>query len=291
MEDRVVIVTGANSGIGLETARALAKQGAHVVITARDEGKGAAARAQVKESAGHDRVDLLLGDFNRLADVRRLGEEILARYSRVDVLVNNAGAILDQRRLTDDGYEATFQVNHLAPYLLTRILLDRLLESAPSRVVNVSSGAHPAGGPLDFDDLMSERGYLGFRVYARSKLANILFTKELARRYGDRGLTSFAVHPGVVATGFGRDGDTSGVFALGVKLFAPFFLSAAKGARTSIHCASAQGLEEHSGRYFVRSRPSRTLIAQAEDPAAAARLWEVSEQLVSAFLPAQERAA
>lgn len=291
MEDRVVIVTGANSGIGLETARALAKQGAHVVMTARNPEKGEAARDEVRTSAGHDRVDLLLADFGRLDDVRRLGDEILARYPRVDVLVNNAGVILDQRQTTADGYEATFQVNHLAPYLLTRILLERLIESAPARIVNVSSGAHPAGGALDFDDLMSEGGYLGFRVYARSKLANILFTKELARRYGERGVSAFAVHPGVVATGFGRDGDTGGVFALGVKLFAPLFLSAAKGARTSIHCASAQGLEVHSGRYFVRARPSRTLIAQAEDPAAAERLWEVSEELVSAFLPAELRAA
>lgn len=291
MQDRVVIVTGANSGIGRETARALAKQGAHVVITARDREKGEAARADISESAGHDRVDLLLADYGRLDDVRRLADEVLARYPRVDVLVNNAGAILDQRQLTADGYEATFQVNHLAPYLLTRLLLDRLVQSAPARVVNVSSGAHPAGGPLDFDDLMAERGYLGFRVYARSKLANILFTKELARRYGDRGVTSFAVHPGVVATGFGRDGDTGGVFALGVKLFAPFFLSAAKGARTSIHCAEAQGLEVHNGRYFVRTRPARTLIAQADDPAAAERLWNVSEELVSAFLPVEHRAA
>lgn len=291
MEGQVVIVTGANSGIGKETARALAARGARVVITARDADKGEAARADIVESAGHDRVDVLLADFGRLADVRRLAGEVLERYPRVDVLVNNAGAILDQRQTTADGHEATFQVNHLAPYLLTRLLLDRLVASAPARVINVSSGAHAAGGPLDFDDLMSAKSYLGFRVYARSKLANILFTKELAKRYGDRGVTSFAVHPGVVATGFGRDGDTGGVFALGVKLFAPFFLSPAKGARTSIHCASAQGLEVHNGRYFARSRPARTLLKQANDPAAAERLWEVSEALVEPFLTAESQAA
>lgn len=291
MEGRVVIVTGANSGIGRETARALAKHGAHVVITARDREKGEAARTDIVESAGHDRVDLLLADFTRLADVRRLADDVLARYPRVHVLVNNAGAILDQRQTTPDGYEGTFQVNHLAPYLLTRLLLERLVESAPARVVNVSSAAHAAGGPIDFDDLMAERGYLGLRVYGRSKLANVLFTKELARRYGDKGVTSFAVHPGVVATGFGRDGDTGGLFAFGVKALAPLFLSAAKGARTSIHCAQAQGLEVHNGRYFVRGRPARTLLKQAEDPAAAERLWVVSEELVAPFLAAEHRAA
>lgn len=284
VKGKVVVVTGANSGIGLETARALARDGARVVLTARDEARGEAARRAVQESAGHDDVALLLGDFARLSDVRRLGLELRQRYPRVDVLVNNAGLILDERRLTEDGYETTFQVNHLAPFLLTALLLPSLRAAAPARIVNVSSGAHPAGGPLDFDDLMAEQGYSGFRVYARTKLANILFTKELSRRYSGEGISTFALHPGAVATGFARDGDTRGWFYYGWRLVTPFLLSPARGARTSIHCARTPGLEAHSGRYFVRSKPSRTLIRQAEDPQAAALLWDKSEALVARHL-------
>ncbi|MFZ9888999.1 MAG: SDR family oxidoreductase, partial [Myxococcota bacterium] len=281
---KVVVVTGANSGIGLETARALAREGAHVVMTARDEARGEIARRDVQQSAGHDHVDLHLGDFTRLSDVRRLGLELRERYARIDVLVNNAGLILDDRRVTEDGHEATFQVNHLAPFLLTALLLPSLRAATPARIVNVSSGAHPAGGPIDFDDLMATEGYSGFRVYARTKLANILFTKELSRRYAAEGISSFALHPGAVATGFARDGDTRGWFYYGWRLITPFLLSPARGARTSIHCARAAGLEVHTGRYFVRSKPARTMIRQAEDPAAAALLWERSEALVSGHL-------
>lgn len=277
MIGKTVLVTGANTGIGLETAAGLAAQGANVVITARDPAKGQAAVDEIRRRHPDATVDVMQLDLSRLKDVRDFAAEFSARYPKLDVLVNNAGLVLDKRTVTEDGYETTFQVNHLGPFLLTNLLLDNLKAAAPSRIVNVASTAH-RGGKLDLDDLQSERGYRSMGVYGTSKLCNILFTRELARRLAGTGVTANSLHPGTVRTGFGKDGDVSGIFALGLKIGGVFFKTPAQGARTSIHVASAPDLENTSGEYFVNRRVSKPSAA-ARDDEAARRLWEVSEQL------------
>ena len=286
MTGKTVVVTGGNSGIGLETAVALTRAGARVVVTARDRARGEAAVAEIARRAGSDGVELVVFDLASLASVRAGAAEILERCERLDVLVNNAGIVLSERRLTPDGLEATFAVNHLGPFLLTGLLLDRLKASAPARIVNVASTAHK-GAPrgLDFDDLQSERHYRAMPVYSKSKLANIYFTTELARRLEGTGVTANCLHPGTVATGYGRDGDTGGVLAFGLRVITPFILTPEKGARTSVYAASSPELAGVSGRYLVACRP-RTPSKAARDGEAAARLWEASEKLVAERSPA-----
>jgi len=282
MDGRTVVVTGGNSGIGKATATALARAGARVVVTARHQGRGRQAVGDIRRDAGSDAVDLALFDLADLSSVRSGAAELLGRYGRIDVLVNNAGVVLSDRTETVDGYEATFAVNHLAPFLLTRLLTDRLVASAPSRVVNVASVAHrSARHGLDFADLQSRHGYRGMQAYARSKLANLLFTAELARRLGSSGVTANAVHPGTVATGYGRDGDTHGFLPFGLRVIAPVVKTPEEGARTSVLLASSPDLEGVTGGYFVSGR-RRTPSAAARDAGAARRLWAVSEQLVEA---------
>ncbi len=282
MDGRTVVVTGASSGIGKATAAALAGAGAHTVITARDRGRGQQAADDIRRASGSDAVELVLFDLGDLASVRSGAAELLERCPQINVLVNNAGLVLSDRRETSDGYEATFAINHLGPFLLTQLLTDRLVSSAPARIVNVTSDAHKsARGGLDFDDLQSTRGYKGMKAYGRSKLANILFTTELARRLAGTGVTANCCHPGVVATGFARDGDTSGVLAFGIKLIKPFVLTPEKGARTSVYLASSPEVADVSGRYFVKCKEADPTAA-AGDPEAAARLWAASEELVAA---------
>jgi NAD(P)-dependent dehydrogenase (short-subunit alcohol dehydrogenase family) len=281
MTGKTVVITGGNSGIGLAAAEALAGVGAKVVITARDAHRGRVAVQDIGQRSGSSSVELVVFDLSVLASVRSGAQEILGRYPRIDVLVNNAGIVLSERRLTPDGLEETFAVNHLGPFLLTGLLLDRLEAGAPARVVNVASTAHKgARHGLDFDDLQSERHYSAMPVYSKSKLANIYFTTELARRLAGTGVTANCLHPGTVATGYGRDGDTKGAFALGLKLSKPFFLSPEKGARTSVYVASAPELAEVTGQYFVRCRAA-TPSKVAQDPRAALRLWEASEKLIA----------
>jgi retinol dehydrogenase-12 len=279
MLGKTVLVTGANTGIGLETAAGLAAQGANVVITARDPAKGKAAVEEIRGRHPDAKVDVMQLDLSHLDDVRTFAKDFAARHPKLDVLVNNAGLVLDKRTLTDDGYETTFQVNHLGPFLLTNLLLDNLKAAAPSRIVNVASAAH-RGAKLDFDDLQTDNasGFRSMRVYGTTKLCNILFTRELARRLAGTGVTANSLHPGTVRTGFGRDGDISGLFAVGIKIGGVFFKSPAQGARTSIHVASAPDLESTSGEYFVNRRVSKPSAA-ARDDEQARRLWEVSEQL------------
>jgi NAD(P)-dependent dehydrogenase (short-subunit alcohol dehydrogenase family) len=199
---------------------------------------------------------------------------------RLDVLVNNAGLMRSERSVTVDGYEATFAINHLGPFLLTNLLLDRLTASAPARVVNVASTAHSAARKgIPFDDLQSQKHYKPMRVYGASKLANILFTSELARRTRGSGLTANSLHPGTVRTGYGADGDARGLLALGIKIGGPLFLSPAKGARTSVYLASSPEVEGVTGKYFVKCK-ERKPRAQARDPEAATRLWQVSAAMV-----------
>jgi len=281
MNGRTVLITGGNTGIGRETAVALARAGAQVVFTSRDAGKGQAALAEIRARSGSDAVEVMELDLARLGSVRDLASRVGDRFDRLDVLVNNAGLMLGSRRETADGYEMTFQVNHLGPFLLTTLLGDRLAAGDRARVVNVASAAHKsARHGLDFDDLQSTRGYRSFSVYAKSKLANILFTRELARRWDDHGIAVNAVHPGFVASDFGRDGDMSRLAGLAYPLIRVFALTPEQGARTQVHVASAPEVEGVTGGYWAKSAPA-TPSAAAQDDTAAARLWAVSEQLVA----------
>jgi NAD(P)-dependent dehydrogenase (short-subunit alcohol dehydrogenase family) len=288
MKGQTVVVTGGNSGIGLETAAALTAMGARVLLTARNADRGRAAVAEIADRTPGARVQLVVFDLADLSSVRRGAAEILEQAPRLDVLVNNAGVVLSERRVTVDGYEATFATNHLGPFLLTNLVLDRLRASAPARVVNVASTAHnSARKGIPFDDLQSEGRYRGMRVYGQSKLANILFTNELARRLEGTGVTANSLHPGTVRTGYGADGDARGLLAVGLKVSGPFFLSPAKGARTSVYLASSAEVDGVSGQYFVKCKP-RTPRSWARDPEAAQRLWRVSEELVGLELPLRD---
>ncbi|WP_329480021.1 SDR family oxidoreductase [Kribbella sp. NBC_01484] len=278
MAGRTVLVTGGTGGIGKATAAGLGILGARVAITGRDRGRAEAAADEIRTATGAQ-VDVFVADLSSQAEVRRLAVEVLADLARVDVLVNNVGGYWNTRHVTADGLERTFAVNHLAPFLLTQLLLERLGESGTARVVTVSSNAHTAGR-IDFEDLQGERSYSGERAYSQSKLANILFTYELARRLQGTSITTNALHPGVVRTAFGAE-DPSGVQRVLVPVLRPFLKSPARGAATSIHLASAPGLAQVSGKYFVNGKPKAS-SARSYDEAAARRLWEISEELVAA---------
>lgn len=275
MKGKIVIVTGANAGIGKVTASQLAAMGAKVVMVCRDRGRGEAALQEVRAKSGGD-VELMLCDLGSLASIRAFAGELEARHGRLDVLVNNAGAIIGERKTTADGFEMTFGVNHLGYFVLTHHLLDLLKKSAPARVVNVASAVHTQGR-LDWDDLQYERRpYAQFQAYADSKLCNVLFTVELARRLEGTGVTVNCLHPGVVATSFGSTG--SRLLQVLVKLAAPLLTSPEKGARTSVYLASSPEVDGVTGKYFSRSREARP-HADAMDPAITRRLWEVSAKL------------
>jgi NAD(P)-dependent dehydrogenase (short-subunit alcohol dehydrogenase family) len=283
MEGKVVVITGGNAGIGKETAVVLAQRGATVLITARDAQRGAAALDEIRRRAARDDdgVGVMALDLSSFASVRGFAAALPERTDRLDVLLNNAGLVLRDRRETVEGFEMTFGVNHLGPFLLTDLLLDRLRATPGARIVNVSSHAHKqARNGLDFDDLQTTRRYRGFAVYSRTKLANILFTRELARRLDGTGVTTNALHPGFVASSFGRDGDTGRLGDIGMVFTRPFAISAAQGALTSIHLASSPEVGDVTGQYWYKcalSTPSRA----AQDDDAARRLWAVSEQLIA----------
>ena len=284
MTGKVVLITGGNTGIGKETAIALAKRGATVTITSRNPDKGEAALADIRRQAGSGAVECMRLDLASLASVRRFADEYLATHPRLDVLINNAGLTFSHRSETEDGFESTIGINHFGHFALTGLLLERLKASAPARIVVLSSDAHRGAlGGLDFDDLHARRSYFGMGVYCKSMLANILFTLELAERLQGSGVTVNAVHPGMVATEFGGADDAKGILGVVIKASHLFSISPAKGARTSVHVASAQEVEGVTGKYFVRSkvvRPSRA----AQDKQSALRLWELSEQLTGVRL-------
>ena len=273
MKDKVCLVTGANSGIGREACVALASMGAHVVMVARDPARGEAALREVRSRSGNSGGELMLADLAVQESVGELARSFSRRHRRLDVLINNAGALYSERSVTPDGFERTFAVNHLSAFLLTNLLLPALRAGSPSRIVNVASRAHRRGGPLDFDDLQSERRYIPFRVYGRSKLANILFTYELARRLEGTGVTANCLHPGVVRTGFaqGEKGATGMFF----RLIRPLMLTPRKGAETLVYLAASPQVAGVSGHYFVGKKPVRS-HRRTYDTAAARRLWTVS---------------
>jgi NAD(P)-dependent dehydrogenase (short-subunit alcohol dehydrogenase family) len=277
MAGKTVLVTGASSGLGLVSARVLAERGARVVMVCRDEGRGRAARGQVARVAGGEPPVLKIADLASQAAIRNLAMDVAARFDRLDVLMNNAGAIFARRELTADGIEKTFAVNHLAPFLLTRLLLDLLRAAPAGRIVTVASDAYSAA--LDFDNLQSEKGHSPLAAQFRSKLENILFTYELARRLEGGKVTANCVSPGPTVTRFGDDlRGLPGLFFLAVKRI-PFLLqSAEKGAGTQIYVASSPDVAGLSGRFFAKGRESATR-AITHDREAAARLWKISEEL------------
>jgi NAD(P)-dependent dehydrogenase (short-subunit alcohol dehydrogenase family) len=271
----VAVVTGASSGIGLYTVLGLARLGMRVVMTGRDRERTEAARRFVASRAAGARIDITLADFASLAAVRGLADELLSGQDRIDVLVNNAGLFSPRFRLSADGYEMTFAVNHLAPFLLTNLLLDRLQTSAPARVVTVASRAH-RGQRLDLARIAGADDRSMMKAYGRSKLCNILFTRELARRLDGSGVVAACLHPGVVATGFGQRG---GLFELGWRLVKPFMISPEKGAETSVFLATTSDPMRFNGAYVFGHSVERPDPAALDDEIAR-RLWEESARLV-----------
>jgi NAD(P)-dependent dehydrogenase (short-subunit alcohol dehydrogenase family) len=274
MGGKVALVTGGTSGIGKATAMALSAMGADVVVVGRDRERGERAAAEIRAQTG-GRVDLALADLSSQAEVRALAEEFKRRYDRLDVLVNNAGLVQSTRTETVDGLESTFAINHLAPFLLTNLLLDMLKGSAPSRVVTVSSEAERWGN-IDFDDLQSKKKYRGFPVYGMTKLANIMFTYELAERLKGTGVTATCMHPGAVNTRFGTN--NRGPMTILFRAFKPFMRTPEQGADTVIWLAASPDVEGASGRYYSDRKPLEPKKI-ANDPAARRRLWEESERL------------
>ncbi len=277
MAGKTVLVTGGSGGIGLATAHGLVGLGARVGIVGRDPQRLQAAVEQIGRQHPRATVDLFMADLSSQCEVRALAAAALDTYGRLDVLVNNVGGFWAHRHRTVDGLERTFAVNHLAPFLLTNLLLDRLKWSAPARIVTVASNAH-ALGRLDLDDLQGEVDYSGPRAYNQSKLANILFTRELARRLPPSVVTANAVHPGMVRTSFGAE-DQVGAWTLVAPVVRPFMSTPARGAATTVHLASSPAMAGATGGYYARSRPKRP-SASATSAGEARRLWEVSADLV-----------
>jgi NAD(P)-dependent dehydrogenase (short-subunit alcohol dehydrogenase family) len=277
MAGRTVLVTGGTGGIGKATAIGLATMGARVGITGRDLARAEQAAADIRAASGNPAVDVFAADMSSQAEVRRLAAAVLDAYPRLDVLVNNVGGFWAHRQPTADGLERTFALNHLAPFLLTNLLLGRLMASAPARVVTVSSGEQ-ARGRIEFDDLQGARDYSGQRAYSQSKLANVMFTNELARRLEGTGVTANSLHPGVVRTNIGAE-DQAGFFAVVGGIVRPFLKTPAQGAQTSIYLASSPDIEGVTGQFFADRKP-KTANKIAYDTDMAARLWQVSAELV-----------
>ncbi len=275
MQGKVCLVTGSSSGIGKVTARELARMGATVVLLCRNRAKGEAAQAEIKAATANQNVDLIVADLTSQADVHRAATEFTQHYSHLHVLIHNAGGVNSTRKLTPDGLEATLALNHLAPFLLTELLLDTLKASAPARVINVSSTAH-VSGKIDFEDLQGARKYSTWKAYGQSKLAIILFTYELANQLKGSGVTVNALHPGVIASNF--DSGLDGLSRWGWKMITPFMSSVEQGAQTTLYLATSPDVEGVTGKYFANQREKRS-SGRSYDEAARLRLWQVSQDL------------
>lgn len=276
MKDKVCVITGATDGIGKETAHALALQGARLLIHGRDPDKGARAVAQLMARSRNPAIEFLPADFGSLADVRRLAASVMQRTPYIDVLINNAGGMFVNRTVSKEGYELTFAVNHLAPFLLTHLLLDCLKSASQARIVTTASNAH-RGAMLDFADLQTMRKYSGMGAYGRSKLANILFTRALAKRLEGTAVTATCLHPGFVRTSIARD---MGAIPRSIfRLMSPFIRSPRKGAQTLVYLASCADVQGASGGYYIDCKLTQPSSA-AQDDQAAERLWQVSRTLV-----------
>jgi len=277
LSGRTCLITGATNGIGKAAALALAQFGPSLVLVARDPGRAEQTVKEIADKTGNRDVEVMLADLSSLEQVRRLAKDFQATDKPLHILLNNAGVVMLRREETVDGFETTFAVNHLSYFLLTNLLLERLAESAPARIVNVASDAHVySGGPLDFEDLQSTKGYASMKVYGKSKLANILFTRELARRLEGSGVTANCLHPGLVGSNLAKNNGVIGNLA--TLLVRPFARSTAKGAETAIYLCTSPDVEGVSGKYFFDKKekwPKR----YAQNDADALRLWEVSAQM------------
>ncbi len=275
MQGKTVVITGATSGIGQVAAEKLARMGARIVQVARDAGRGEAAFARLQEIAPGVSHRVHHADLSRLAEMKRVAAEIAAAEPRIDVLINNAGAVFGTRQVTEDGLERTFALNHMSYFVLTALLRERLRAAAPARVVNTASGRHRKGN-LDFADLQAAGNYRSFKAYANSKLCNVLFTRELAWRLGDSGVTANCLHPGFVATRFGDQ--AGGWQSLAIRLAKVGAITPEQGAETLVYLASSPEVARRTGGYYGQCRP-KTPSAQALDSAAAKRLWAESERI------------
>ena len=280
MEGKVALITGSTSGIGKAAAKTLAAMGGEVVVTGRNKERGEATVAEIRRATASEKVSLMLADLAVQAEVRRLANDFRERHDRLDVLVNNAGLIQSRRTETPDDIELTLAVNHLAPFLLTSLLLDLLKRSAPSRIITVSSEAR-RGAKIDFDDLQSERRYRGFPVYGMTKKANILFTYELAERLEGTGVVANCLHPGGVNTNFGNNNRSSGILLF--RAFKPFMRTPEQGADTLIYLASSPEGGEMNGKYLKDRK--EVSPAEPRDEGAQKRLWEVSSALTKLEVP------
>jgi NAD(P)-dependent dehydrogenase (short-subunit alcohol dehydrogenase family) len=273
----MVLITGATSGIGFATALELARRGETIAIVCRDKGRGEQARARIFHESGAANIELYLADLSSQSQIRSLAADFLSRHGRLDVLINDAATVRHERVLTEDGFETQFAVNHLAYFLLTRLLLDILKASAPARIVNVASGAHRSG-KVDFENLQGEKKYKPLSVYATTKLCNVLFTQELGRRLAGTGVTANCLGPGLVSTRIPRD------FGLVPRLFFKAFgKRPARGAETVVHLATSAEVANVTGEYFENCRIA-PVKPRHRDPELARRLWEISEKLTG--LPA-----
>ncbi len=280
MQHKVVMVTGATNGIGFETAKALASRGATIIGVGRNAQKCLDATAQIQRATGNTRVEFLTADLSVQAQVRELADTFKARHPRLDVLVNNAGAYFAKREESSEGIEMTWALNHLNYFLLTDLLLEVLKASAPARIVNVSSGAHAMVKGINFDDVEFKQGYSGWTAYGHSKLANVMFTYELARRLAGTQVTANVLHPGVVATGFGHN--NGGLMRTGMSVFQKIAARRPEqGAETSVYLASSPEVEGVTGKYFDDKRETRSSDA-SYNAQAQQRLWELSESMVRA---------
>ncbi len=277
MTGKTVLITGGTGGIGRAAAVGLASMGARVGITGREPARVEQAAASIADESGNRAIDVFAADMSSQAEVRRLADEVLSTYPQLDVLLNNVGGFWAHRHLTADGLEHTFALNHLAPFLLTNLLLERRITSAPARIVTVSSGAHTMGR-IDFDDLMGEQDYSGQRAYNQSKLANVMFTYELARRLDGTGVTATALHPGMTNTSFSTE-DPHRKMAPIVFVVRPFMRSPKKGADTAVYLASSPEVEGVTGRYFA-NRKIKESEQSSYDAAITDQLWQVSADLV-----------
>jgi NAD(P)-dependent dehydrogenase (short-subunit alcohol dehydrogenase family) len=283
MDGKIVLITGATNGIGKVAALEIAKKGATLVIVGRNPAKTAETVAQIKAESGNTKVDSIIADLSSMAEVRKVADAFKAKHNRLDVLINNAGAIFAEREETVDGYETTFAFNHLAYFLLTNLLLDTLKASAPARIINVASDAHTAG-TIKFDDLNMKNGYGlgGMRAYSMSKLANIMFTYELARRLEGTGVTANVLHPGFVNTGFGKN--QAGLMRFVMNFVSRLGISPEQGADTIVYLASSPQAIGESGKYWEK-RKAVSSSAVSYNEADQKRLWDVSEQMTGIAQP------